>query len=108
MVLRQPITRVWGHQERLLTIARQEVHSHALKCLNLLGRTGGLARHPPSGARAPRSTASASPLPWRSESLMSVIPGCGRYSHGAGVGTWLGISLDPAGCGSGSCSALSG
>src|SRR5271168_1804126 len=39
MVLRQPVARVWGHQERLLTIARQEVHSHALKCLNLLGRT---------------------------------------------------------------------
>src|SRR5271155_6099385 len=34
MVLRQPITRVRGHQERLLTIARQEVHSHVLKSLN--------------------------------------------------------------------------
>src|ERR1039458_2936038 len=39
VILRQPITRVRRHQERLLTIARQEVHSHALKCLNLLGRT---------------------------------------------------------------------
>src|SRR5271168_4502505 len=42
MALRQPIPRVRGHQERLLTIARQEVHSHALKCLNLLGRSRGL------------------------------------------------------------------
>src|ERR1017187_3497307 len=51
MVLRQPITRVWGHQERLLTIARQEVHGHALKCLNPLGRTGGLCdTHDEEGA----------------------------------------------------------
>src|ERR1035437_6484064 len=42
VVLRQPIPRVRGHQERLLTIARQEVHSHTLKCLNLLGRSGDL------------------------------------------------------------------
>ena len=42
MVLRQPIPWVRRHQERLLTIARQEVHSHAPKCLNPPGRTGGL------------------------------------------------------------------
>jgi predicted ester cyclase len=34
------------HQERLLTITRQEVHSHALKCLNPLGRTGGVCATP--------------------------------------------------------------
>src|SRR5664279_1750301 len=42
MPLRQPIPRVRRHQERLLTITRQEVHSHTPKCLNLLGQTPGL------------------------------------------------------------------
>src|SRR5208283_553043 len=54
MVLRQPITRVWGHQERLLTIARQEVHSHALKCLKLFcsdGLTGLCDTHRPKRSR---------------------------------------------------------
>jgi hypothetical protein len=42
MAIRQPIPRVRGHQERLLTITRQEVHSHTQKCLNPPGQTGGL------------------------------------------------------------------
>jgi hypothetical protein len=55
MVLRQPLAQRGRHQQQLLTITLDEVLSHAQKCLNRGGRTGGLR----NSLRAMRASASS-------------------------------------------------
>ena len=90
MVLPQPITHIRRKKKRLLTIAHQEVHSHALKCLNHTRQTRGL-RDTHDGKRKTRRTYDG-PVPYDlRHSFASLLIHEGKHSI-VQIAEWMGHS----------------